>query len=278
VGLGDVKYVVVPAGEIAVLPLANLAGLCRAPFCDDTKNLLNSVREKKVFCFLIYDPDEPLERLILLGHEIFHVLCALDPSILEKLDAMRGTFTKEQIVELFCDFAASWHFGPAYGKQFIEKIEFSPLIPPPSHPQRILRIVAILRALGRLNHYYVKEIRDFYNDRRNEISPSERQQTKDIVGDFPDLLESLGIERFKPEELKGEIATHFEKNVPYVYRDIRNMVNHLPETDMSNGKERLKLQTFLMESIRKTSMARVFVEKVKEKGGIYRLPKAFRSF
>ena len=281
----DIKYVMIPTGDVAHWPIQEvLIGKIEAfeRFLDpEVRTRLQQVRETTISGFEC-DFEEPLDRQMVLGHEIFHILVRLNPALIIKLEEIvrreevKTIFGKVghplnlgHMEELFCDFGAAWFFGPAYAKAFIEEIPFREKERTGTHPQRVVRVLMILgtRPKKKKFHPYFMEVSHCLKGHKDEVNLS-RQDIEIIAEEFRLILRSWGLERYKPLDNVDIIKRCIENNIPYIYaqhnQDIRGLLNNLPDRLTLTERARQNYNDFVFESIRKNIMWYEFTNETKK--------------
>jgi len=247
----------------------------------EVRTRLQQVRETTISGFEC-DFEEPLDRQMVLGHEIFHVLVRLNPTLIMKFEKI---ISKEEVKtifgkvghplnlghmeELFCDFGAAWFFGPAYAKAFIEEIPFREKERTGTHPQRVVRVLMILGTQPKKKkfHPYFMEVSRYLKGHKDEVNLS-RQDMEIIAEEFRLILRSLGLERYKPLGNVDIIKRCIENNIPYIYaqhkQDIRGLLNNLPDRLTLSERAQQNYNDFVFESIRKNIMWYEFTNEAKK--------------
>lgn len=219
------------------------------------------------------DPGESLDRQLILGHELFHILLQADESRLNQVvsiyhnSSVRVAFTtplfsENHIVELFCDFAAARHFGPAYGKAFIEEIMLYEKQETPTHPSRIVRLWVILEALsGKLRSPYLARMRLYSRKNAGDELRLRRKDVGVLIKEFKRILKDMRIRRYIPKDIAGKVKQHIRQNIPIVYQDIRDLLNNLPPDKRElTRRQQDNYDAFSTESVRKSVMWRQFTK------------------
>jgi len=280
-----IKYVMIGTANIAHWPIQEmLIGKIKAfeQFLDpEVRRILQQVRETTISGFEC-DFEEPLDRQMVLGHEIFHILVRLNQGLIIKLEEIvrrkevKTIFGKVghplnlgHMEELFCDFGAAWFFGPAYAKAFIEEIPFRERARTETHPHRVVRLLTILstRPKKKKYHLYLKAFSRYLIGHKEEVNLS-RQDMEIIAEEFRLILWSLGLERYKPLDNVDIIKRCIENNIPYIYaqynQDIRGLLNNLPDRPTLSERAQQNYNDFVFESIRKNIMWYEFTNEVKK--------------
>lgn len=281
----DIKYVMIATGDVAHWPIQEvLLGKIKAfeQFLDpEVRKRLQQVRETTISGFEC-DFEEPLDRQMVLGHEIFHVLVRLNPALVIKFGEIisRGEvktiFGKAghplnlgHIEELFCDFGGARFFGAAYAKAFIEEIPFREKARTGTHPQRVARVLMILNAFPKKKkfHPYLTQVSRYLRAHKDEVNLS-REDIEIIGREFRLILRILGLERYKPSDTMDTIKRCIENNIPYIYaqrkQDIRGLLNNLPDRLTLSERAQQNYNEFVFESIRKNIMWYEFTNEAKK--------------
>ena len=270
-----IRYVMIGTGNLAHWPIQEmLIGKVTAferLLTPEARRIIQEVRATNISGFEC-DFQEPLDRLMVLAHEIFHVLVALNHwvkdefrQIIEKPE-VRDVFNRAgqplnlgHIEELFCDFGAAWFFGPAYAKAFIEEIAFRERERTETHPQRTVRLLTILstRPKKKKYHAYFLTFSRYLRGQKGEIDLS-REDMETIVEDFRLILLRLGLGRYAPSNNVDTIKNCIGNNVSFIYaeqnQDVRGLVNNLPDKANLSEREQSNYNDFLLESVRKNTM------------------------
>lgn len=283
------KYIMIPTGYIGTWPIhKTLVGRAHSWVDFEIQKDIEEIKENEVIGFEC-DPEESLDRWIIEGHEIFHVLIDKTPRIKEQLTKIENRYKQEfgglffhdqpetmhYIKELFCDFGATWHFGPAYGKAFIDEIVFSTSKATKTHPQRVIRVMVIRSALQGIPHPYREEINKFYKTYRHEVAGIQSQGIEFLRKEFISMVKSCDISQYKPQQIKDRIKKHFEHNLPYLYQDIREFLNNLPKENELEKDTQRHFKNLILESLRKNILYHQFTEHIREPSRMFPLPKAF---
>jgi hypothetical protein len=276
-GLQNVHYIIGPTGAIqterfGVILAGRAVGLLdpqlKAYLTNTTKEPIHGIE-----C----DPGESLDRQVILGHELFHILLWTDEDYLHQVRAIYNNshvrtvfnspyFSEGHIVELFCDFGAAWHFGPAYGKAFMEEVLHYTKLETRTHPSRITRLRVILDALsGKLKSPYLDRMRRYSRERAQPQDRFSREDVKVLTREFRRLLKQKNIPRYIPKDAATEMELHIRENIPIIYQDIRAFLNNLPPDKKALPKrQQTHYDDFLRESVRKSVMWRQFTQAMKD--------------
>ncbi len=275
-----VKYIIGPTGALQTQRFGSILagrplGLLDTQLKKDLANIIEGQPVHGIEC----DPGESLDRQMVLGHELSHILLRIDKELLKQVSSIYHNrevqvvfktlkFSPDHVIELFCDFSAAWHFGPAYGKAFMEEILHYPKYESASHPSRIRRLGVILDALsGKLKSPYLAKMRAYYREHGEEEGALKKSDVAVITKEFKRILKSLGSRRYIPRDVMAGMRRHIRDNIPIIFEDIRDFVNNLPADKRELPKnQQVHYDDFLKESLRKTVMWRQFTQKVKELG------------
>ncbi|MBI5208332.1 MAG: hypothetical protein HY934_11175 [Candidatus Firestonebacteria bacterium] len=289
--LKNLNFILIPTGRTATYPIHfYLLGKNYSSWLDfNLIDKINSIVIKEIRCFEC-DPEEPLERQLIEGHEIFHILLKKETNIENSFKTILSNYKitnlfinndkdieMNYIKELFCDFASAWHFGPAYGKAFIEDIAFTTIMETNKHPQRVLRIIIILEALQKhKKHPYTLEVKNFYKNHKIEYSYGvDKNNIRLIIDEYKKILKSLKISYYYSNDLKEKIKNYFEHNLPYLYNDVREFLNNLPNKKNLSNKAQRYYEIFILESIRKNTLWHEFNQEIRKSEELFPIPKAF---
>lgn len=266
--LNNVYFLFVPLGYVAELPLhEQLTSDLITWMEEDLKLALTAAKRQEVYC-LGGVPEEDILNQVLLIHEVFHIVLQRSQNLRGRLDNLASALgqtggvlgqcdpprLRNWLEEWFCDFAASWFFGPIFGKEFIEEISYVSPFGTASHPPRASRIVFILKALSTKRHPYVTLVRRYQNEIAHEISSESDIGQERSAEEFKQMVNTIGLRRYPTESRTRKNAAtvkrNLKNNLPFIYGDIRDFLNSIPVEGV--------LGTAIIESLWKNIMIRRF--------------------
>ncbi len=283
-----IKFIVVPTGEVASWPLHTiLGGPSSAMLGDSARDRAAKAAQTQIYAFEC-DPEEPIQRLVIQGHEIFHMAMRMSGEAENGIDVGAlhdmvgdGELTEyferaatdvpdlepeAHLTEFLCDFAAAAHYGPAFGRAFIQEIAFSDEYASPTHPNRAARAYVILSAYNGSRHPYVADVRQYMSAHETELGAVTKTSLKPMVTKLRKILQEHGVKRYDPPDLFEKVKTHIEHNVPLIVDDVRDMINSLPGRRALSPRAQRYYDEFVRASIRKNSMWQTFNRKMREMG------------
>jgi len=288
-----IKFIITPSDEIALVPISKLlmgnlnviyesleqigssilqgetiSGRMSSSH-DTIKNHINKLEAYAFEC----DPRENLRRKTVLGHEMFHILCRKEPTIINEIGSKlrNGAFDSyiqkiekifgrkidalSHLEEMFCDFGAAWQLGPCYGISSLEELAFCKKEITETHPPRAIRIRIVLEAYKRMEHPYVEKFKRAAKPFEKEITEIKQRDIAPIIRFFKEILKKAGFERYNPSNSENNIKKYIINKIPYIYgQDIRHLFNNIPDGNELPQQDASYLREFLFESVRKNAM------------------------
>lgn len=274
-----IKYVMIGTGDIAHWPIQEmLIGRnisFEALLIPEAKAIFEDIKATNISGFEC-DFQEPLDRQIVLAHEFFHILVDFNPAVKSKFreiigkpevisvfDRVGQSLNLGHIEELFCDFGATWFFGPAYAKAFIEEIVFRERERTETHPQRVVRLLVILSTYPKKTKYhkYFQVFNRYYQGQRQIVELS-LDDIEVIAKEFKKIMSDLALKRYTHPDDMYLVRNCLCNNVSYMYTeksaDVRQLMNNLPEKTSLSEREQNNYNDFIFESIRKNILLSEF--------------------
>jgi len=284
-------FLLVPSGELIVWVINEILTDLAPDWFDENylSKFDNLEKEEPVISFECHR-EQNFERQAVLGHEIFHIIVRNNPILednfrdLAKLPVVKRILNSDdedilisQIEELFCDFSASWFYGPIYLQAFTDEISYYPIEISNTHPPSVLRA----KFLYQTNKVFKKHrgfisLEDYIKLHGDiKISKQFRSAFSQLGKTFFKSLEGLKLKRYKFEDIKNLIKRSFNVNIPYVVRDVRMLINNLPS--IKETKVPQHYSDLVFESLRKTSLLRQVKDHVRESDTLFAFPPAINS-
>jgi len=283
----QLRFLLLPSGELLVWPLQEELAAW-APLWFDQNHIgefeaINN--DEPVICFECHR-ERNFERQYVLAHEMFHIICRRNPSLLdmfarlaqsddtaEVLDAEHNESWPSQIEELFCDYAAAWFFGPMYLQSFADEMSYYSAQGSDTHPNGHVRAEMLLSSnISNKACRGYKAVRRYVRLKKPNIGsrPSERV-LKRWGQSFEKKLWEIGLKKYSFHDQSAVIRNSFKANIPFVTQDIRDLINSLPENRFDS--ERLEHYSDLVsESLRKTNLLRLAKDYVREPDRLFSVP------
>lgn len=271
----DVHFFFEPMKYIATWALHKELTVQALPWMEDNlKVKLNNLQQRDTRGLGAVH-EESIVSQIILAHEIFHVILAKNDSVKDNLNEIAHQvstitlFNKDDyqvlenwIEEFFCDYGASFLFGPIFGREFAKELVYTTGHSTDTHPPRKWRISFILDMLRNIKNPFVTKIRNYYKSIEYEQIDINIDQVRAISDKFQIILLQLGLKRYTYSNKRKEIyERNFENKIPYEYKkDIRDLLNNLPKDENLSLQGRKDINLMVVESIRKNTLKREFEE------------------
>jgi len=265
-----IKFLLVPSGELVVWIInEEFADLSLDWFDKQYRIDFKEIAERERVISFECHREQNFERQAVLAHEIFHIIArnnqdlvntfvdlAKIPQVKSILSTSDPDLLISQIEELFCDFAASWYYGPIYLQAFADEISYFPADGSYTHPPSDLRAKFLYVANSSIAYHKAFRSLKTYLELHGgtTVSRELRSAFATIRKAFSKCITNLGLQQFKYEDYTEPVVKSFNSNVPYVVEDIRTLINNLPP--MPGNREKYKFYEFVSESLRKTNILR----------------------
>jgi hypothetical protein len=282
------RFLVLPYGELMVLPLKEELS-ARAPIWFDQESLDSFsalIDDDPIACFGCHR-EKNFERQYVLAHEIFHIICQNNPQLRSLFSSIaKSTKTKDilnvgneksqsyQIEELFCDYAAAWFFGPMYMQSFADEMSYYSAKGTDTHPSGNIRAEILLISNSYKSHRGYKAVNLYVKLKEiKNLNSKQKLVLKEWGTLFSNALKSLGIKKYKFNDISNVIKKSFEANIPFVTEDVRDLINSLPQNRFDLKKTK-NYPEIVSESLRKTNLLRQAKKYVRNPERLFSVPQA----
>jgi len=282
------RFILAPTGELAMRPINKELSTIAADFFDEEYLVRFDALslEEPVICFDCHQ-EQNYERQAVLGHEIFHIIVRSNQGLKRLfinlsnkqqvqtlLQSNNQDMLVSQVEEFFCDYIASWYYGPIYLQAFADEITYYPRRTSDTHPPNTLRAKLLLYA-----NNHIKDHKGYSNLRKylqlhggTSISMDNRNVFKKMNVEFNRGLAEIGLRKYKYDDISNIVKKSFDVNIPYVAADIRNLINNIPLPSTIKSPE--NHPALVSESLRKTNLLREIMKHVREPEALFSLPSA----
>jgi hypothetical protein len=285
-------FLLLPSGELIVWPSVDaFSALAPDWFAEEYLRVFDGFKKMDLAVFFECHREHNFERQAILAHEIFHIVtrrnisigvCFDELSSKPEVATILGTADKEmlksQLEELFCDFTAAWYYGPVFLQAFADEISHYPISPSTTHPPSDVRAAFLLATNSKSYHSHrgYKVLEQYLNlRRRHHVALPEDAKLMPIGSAFEKTLGILKLSPYKHIDLTSEIERSFDKNIPFVTKDIRLFINNLPVRKRESDLKRYS--DLVSESLRKTNILRQIMAYVRDSDKLFAIPPALAA-
>jgi len=131
-----------------------------------------------------------------------------------------------------------------------------------THPPRLVRASILLKAWERQKDAPCRGIEHTKTFKRcveREEPALDKEAVTWITGEFRDILERvLKVPKYKLKADTSVVIKYFENNIPFLFEDVRDFFNGLPEREKLPEHVRGHFDVFLQETLRKNYLHRAF--------------------
>jgi len=284
-------FVMLPSGDLVFWELnAAFADSDPGWFSEEFEAAFDNIQNRnKVVCFECHREHDYIRQTI-LAHELFHNFVkytdirnsVLRPLVVSRdydnvISAPSEETAISQLEELFCDYAATWFYGPVFMRAFAEEVSYYPVKKSPTHPSTDLRAAFLLAANPSWDHYKgFQALKDYLAlwKRENTLQPL-NQKLSSLGEVFKSALLANGLTAYVHQNVETVVEKSFQVNLPYLSEDIRTFINNLPSKGVIEIPERF--DALVSESLRKISMLRRIKKTMPEKTGLFDPPAAIAN-